>query len=240
VTFTEISARPDPACGVFETIAVRDGRVQALERHLDRLGAAVADLYGRRLPPDLAGRARAVAASLTGEHRLRVRAQPAADRLMVRIETEPRADSQQTVMLNPVIVPGGLGAYKWCDRRLLDSLSSPGVTPLIVDVGGEVLEAGWANVWIVEGGHIITPVADGRLLPGIIRSLVLERAPALGFTASTELISIARARQADAVFLTSSLRYAVDAALGGGPSAHDHSPAVLILRTALSAAGWEA
>jgi para-aminobenzoate synthetase/4-amino-4-deoxychorismate lyase len=177
-----------------------------------------------------------------GEHRLRVRAHPAAGDLVVRIETEPlaRPESQPTIMLTPVLVPGGLGAYKWCDRRLLDNRSSRGVTPLIVDVEGEVLEAGWANVWIVEGSYIVTPAADGRLLPGITRSLLLERAPALGLTASTEPISLARAREADAIFLTSSLRYAVSAVLDGGRSSHHHCPAVPILSTALSNAGWDA
>jgi para-aminobenzoate synthetase/4-amino-4-deoxychorismate lyase len=102
-----------------------------------------------------------------------------------------------------------------------------------------VLEAAWANVWIVEGGRIVTPAADGRLLPGITRSLLLECGPALGLTASTEPISVGRAREADAIFLTSSLRYAATAALDGGPSPHRRSPVVKVLRTALSGAGWD-
>ena len=136
-------------------------------------------------------------------------------------------------------MPGGLGRYKWCDRRLLDNLSSRQSAPLIVDVEGDVLEASWANVWIVEGGRIVTPAADGRLLPGVTRSLLLECDPALGLTASTEPISVGRAREADAIFLTSSLRYAVTAALDGGPSPHRHSPVVKVLRTALRGAGWD-
>ena len=41
------SAPPDPALGVFETLLVRDGTAQALDAHLARLAASVADLYGR-------------------------------------------------------------------------------------------------------------------------------------------------------------------------------------------------
>ncbi len=245
MTGTEVSAggaRPDPRRGVFETLAVRDGRVQALARHIERLAAAVVDLYGQPLPRDLETRVRRIARPLRGEHRLRVRAHPAPGGLVVRIETEPFSaqQPQPTIVLSSVLMPGGLGRYKWCDRRILDSLGSGPSAPLIVDVEGDVLEAAWANVWIVEGARIVTPAADGRLLPGITRSLLLERAPALGLTASTEPISVGRAREADAIFLTSSLRYAVSAELDGGPLAHRHSPVVQVLRTALSGAGWDA
>jgi para-aminobenzoate synthetase / 4-amino-4-deoxychorismate lyase len=234
-------ARPDPTCGVFETLAARDGRAQALDRHLERLATAVAELYGQQLPRELEHRLRGIAQQLTGEHRLRVRAQPAAGALVTGVETEPfaRPEPPPTIMLVPVLVPGGLGAYKWCDRRLVDEWSSRGVTPLIVDVSGELLEAAWANVWIVEGDQIITPAADGRLLAGIARLLALEHAPEVGLTASTEAISLERAREADAIFLTSSLRYAVSAAIDGDPSPHRECPAVAVLRSALSCAGWD-
>jgi para-aminobenzoate synthetase / 4-amino-4-deoxychorismate lyase len=113
VTLTEVSAvgaRPDPARGVFETLAVRDGRLQALER----LAAAVGELYSHRLPHGLENHARRIARALMGEHRLRVRAHPTPGSLIVRIETEPFSapEPQPTIMLSPVLVPGGLGRYK--------------------------------------------------------------------------------------------------------------------------------
>ncbi len=236
-----IGARPDPARGVFETLAVRDGRLQALDRHLERLDSAVGDLYGYPLPRDLKARVRGMAQALMGQHLLRVRAHPAPGGLAVRIETEPFSaqQPQRTIMLSPVLLPGGLGRYKWCDRRPLDSLGFQKSVPLIVDVEGDVLEAAWANVWIVEGRRIVTPAADGRLLPGITRSLLLECAPALGLTASAEPISLARAREADAIFLTSSLRYAAGAALDHSSSPHCYSPVVMAVRNALSGAGWD-
>jgi para-aminobenzoate synthetase / 4-amino-4-deoxychorismate lyase len=244
VTGTEaaaVAARPDPARGVFETLAVRDGHLQALDRHLERLDAAVGDLYGDPLPRDLKTRVRGIAQALTGRHLLRVRAHPAPDGLAVQIETEPFSarQPQRTIMLSPVLLPGGLGRYKWCDRRLLDGLGFRQSVPLIVDVDGDVLEAGWANVWIVEGRRIVTPAADGRLLPGITRSLLVECAPALGLTVSTEPISIDRAREADTIFLTSSLRYAASAALDDSSSPHSYSPVVMVVRDALSGADWD-
>jgi para-aminobenzoate synthetase/4-amino-4-deoxychorismate lyase len=65
---------------------------------------------------------------------------------------------------------------------------------LVVDADGEVLEASWANVFIVEGGRHITPPADGRLLPGIIRARI---------GADEEPITLERYEAADAVYLTS-------------------------------------
>ena len=86
----------------------------------------------------------------------------------------------------------------------------------------------------------MTPAADGRLLPGITRSLLLECAPTLELTVSTEPISLARMHEADAIFLTSSLRYAASAALDDKSSPHCYSRVVMVVRDALSAADWDA
>jgi para-aminobenzoate synthetase/4-amino-4-deoxychorismate lyase len=60
--------------------------------------------------------------------------------------------------------------HKWADRRAVDEATQRlGATPLILDEDGSVLEAAWANVWIREGDRLVTPPADGRLLPGVTR-----------------------------------------------------------------------
>jgi len=221
--------RPDPARGVFETLLVREGRVQALDRHLQRLAAAVGDIYGAELPVDLAGRAATAATGTSGDHRLRVRAVPGPRGLTVGIEVEPLAlpDPRVPPSLDPLLLPGGLGAHKWCDRRLVDRHGDRTTVPLIVDRGEDVLEAAWANVWIVEGPTIVTPPADGRLLPGITRGLVLEGAPRLGLLTRVEPLPLARARRADAIFLTSSLRHAVAATLEAGRRAETTAETVI-------------
>jgi para-aminobenzoate synthetase/4-amino-4-deoxychorismate lyase len=66
------------------------------------------------------------------------------------------------------VLPGGLGAHKWVDRDLL-----AGHEPLIVDLSGEVLESGSGNVFLVEGDTLVTPPADGRILPGVTRARLL-------------------------------------------------------------------
>ena len=106
-------------------------------------------------------------------------------------------------MLEPFALPGGLGAHKWRDRRLLDTLAAlrPGAVPLLVDTDGLVLEAAYANVWIAEGDALITPPADGRILPGTTRAALLAQHDG----AREEPIDLDRLASADALFLTSSI-----------------------------------
>jgi branched-subunit amino acid aminotransferase/4-amino-4-deoxychorismate lyase/phosphoglycolate phosphatase-like HAD superfamily hydrolase len=237
----ELLDRPDPAKGVFETIAVADGAIQALDEHLERIDRSVTDLYDLRLPADTATRARTAAGTLDGRYRMRIQAIPGADDLTVRISTEPyaRPDPDRVYTLTPITLPGGLGPHKWSDRRLLDRLSSEASVPLLVDADGDVLEAAWANVWILEGDRIVTPPTDGRILPGVTRALLLAHAGAVGLTAATEPIPLERARRADAVFLTSSLRLAARATLDGRAAGPAGAGTIGAIRTALQAVGWD-
>jgi para-aminobenzoate synthetase/4-amino-4-deoxychorismate lyase len=233
---------PDRAQGVFETMLVRGRRVSAMARHLHRLSHSVAALYGTELPADLCARVIAQAAGLEGEHRLRVDVIPGED---ASITTAPVAAGSRTpVTLEPLVVPGGLGAHKWRDRRLLDVVArdrdttSPRAaglpSPLLIDSDETVLEAGWGNVWLIEGGQrLVTPPTDGRILPGVTRALLLQLAPSLGLRPSQETISLERLRAAPVTFATSAIRLAVPATLGGSPAAP--APIVDRIRTALTA-----
>ena len=111
--------------------------------------------------------------------------------------------------------------------------------PLLVEADGDVLEAAWANVWILEGNRIVTPAADGRILPGVTRALLLARAGSVGLTAAAEPIALERAQRADAVFLTSSLRLAAHAALDGSAAGPAGAATIGAIRTALQAVGWD-
>jgi para-aminobenzoate synthetase/4-amino-4-deoxychorismate lyase len=203
---------PDRAQGVFETMLVRSGRAHSLQRHLERLTHSVAALYGTRLPAGLHRSLSDIAAGLTGEHRLRVDAVPGRE---VAVTTQLVAPGHRApVTLEPLVVPGGLGPHKWRDRRLLDARPAD-PAPLLVDTDATVLEAAWGNVWLLEGDRLITPPADGRILPGVTRALLLELAPSLGLRAYEEPISLDRLRAAPVTFATSSIRLAVPAGLAG-------------------------
>ena len=136
------------------------------------------------------------------------------------IAAEPLAaePAPEAVTLSPAVLPGGLGAHKWCDRRLLDELARRlDAVPLLLDLDGDVLEAAYANLFIVEGTHLITPPLDGRQLPGTVRARVLALHPA-----REERLSLDRIAAADEVLLASSVRGIHPARLSDGPEPHFH------------------
>jgi len=218
--------RPDPALGVFETVLVQDGRPMTLEAHLERLAASIHELYGAAPPPTLVAGAVAAAAQTRERSRLRVLADPNG---RVRITVSPAGPPyalQYPARLEPFTLPGGLGAHKWRDRGLLDALaaSARGAVPLLVDTDGCVLEAAYANVWIVEGDELITPPTDGRILPGTMRAALVAGDRAV----RVQPIELERLAEADAVFLTSSISGRHPARLEHGPRS-GRRPAVTIL-----------
>jgi para-aminobenzoate synthetase/4-amino-4-deoxychorismate lyase len=219
--------RPDPAHGLLETIAVRGGVPVALDAHLARLERSARVVLGRAPAADLAERARALAATAPVD--------PARLRIVLdsdgaeRLELGPSsAPAQRPVTLVPLALPGGLGEHKWADRRLVDAAPP---TALLCDLDGAVLEAAWGNVWAVEGDALLTPPADGRLLPGVTRARLLERVPA----AREAPLTLDRLAAADAVLVSSSLRLVTPAALEGRPAGTRAAPLAAALREELAA-----
>src|ERR687897_488351 len=202
--------RPDPESGVFETTLVRGGVAVDARAHLARLERSLHALYGAELPSDLRERVAAAAAAAPLQ-RLRVVA--AAHECTVNAEPLDSEPAPEPVTVAPALLPGGLGAHKWHDRRLVDELAARlDAVPLLVDLDGDVLEAAYANVFIVEGTHLITPPLDGRQLPGTVRARVLALHPA-----REERITLDRVAGADELLLASSIRGINPAQLVDGP-----------------------
>jgi para-aminobenzoate synthetase/4-amino-4-deoxychorismate lyase len=202
---------------------VKDGRALRLELHLARLRASVASLYGAELSASLAPEIAEAAQRVPGAGRLRVSLHPTfarAPRGEHRSGRVPVAGFDSSIDVSSLepsagvrmrawTVPGGLGRHKWSDRRLLEAIeaSGPGEPPLLVDADGFLLEASRANVFVLgPDGILRTPPDDGRILPGIARSLVLSRAPALGLEVSPARLVLDDLIHARGVVLTSALR----------------------------------
>jgi para-aminobenzoate synthetase/4-amino-4-deoxychorismate lyase len=208
------ASRPDAERGVFSTMLVRDGAPVDLLAHLARLRDSVRELYAQGLPDGLEQDVRD-AANAHGLARLRVLAFPGKETVEVEVHPLGRLDLEPLVLV-PAVLPGGLGAHKWRDRRLLDELRQQlGAVPLLVDLDGHVLEAAHANVWIREGTTLVTPPLDGRILPGTVRARFLADPPA-GRTVHVEPITLERVGAADELLLSSSLRALHPARLAGG------------------------
>ncbi len=196
--------RPDGARGLFETLRVRDGAAEHVDAHLRRL---VASARANGLPK-VDGRSQiAAAARALGTGRLRLDLGPDG---ALTTTVGPLPGATGPVLLAPCLLPGGLGAHKWADRRLVDALAAQlGAVPLIVDGDGAILEVAWASVWAQEGARLLTPPADGRILPGLTRARLLEEDP----RCSVVPLTLARLRRADAIWISSALRGLVPARL---------------------------
>jgi para-aminobenzoate synthetase / 4-amino-4-deoxychorismate lyase len=201
--------RPHPAAGIFTSLAVTAGVTRGLDAHLARLAASAGALYGKDLPGSLrADLARCLAARPTG--RLRISVRPVGGPLQATVEVVPRTAPPLTVTLRPMAVPGGIGGHKYRDRRLLAALAeSEGAGPdeqvLLTDETGELLETDRANVFAVIDGVLLTPPADGRLLPGTTRAAVLRAARGLGVRTGQKPLTLDELAEASEVFVTNAV-----------------------------------
>ncbi len=208
--------RPDRQQGVIETLLVLDGDPVELDAHLTRLGVSLTALFPNRIPPS--GLADEIEAAANGMARggLRVTVAPGVDDgLDVVVEAVKIGPRQILPPVPPaveacaMVVRGGLGGHKWADRALLDETqtsSGADSVPLIFDWDETLLEASRANVFVAFGRTLLTPPADGRILPGIARTRALEAAAKAGFEARQVPLLREDLAGADEVFLTGSLR----------------------------------
>ena len=226
--------------GVFTSVRVSAGRGHDLDGHIARLDESTWQLFGKHLPPSLrTDLADCLAGRPSG--RLRVTARPVGGPLQITVEVIPAGPAPETVALHPVTIPGGLGAHKWLDRRLLARMTDvAGLGPdehlLIQDRNGEVLETDRANVFAVIDGILHTPPADGRLLPGISRAAVLRLAGCDGIDTKEEPLSNQRLLAASEVFVTNSVQGVVPVrSLAGLTAAKEAGPVASHLQRGLAA-----
>ena len=203
----------DRSLGVFTTLLVWAGQPIDLDAHLERLSESVAECYGSKLPRDLRDRVTALAATVATPSRLRITAGPnPQEGLDVDVVAVPRASPLRAPFtLVPVVLPGGLGAHKYGDRRRLDvpsglvSPTSSSADYLLVDTDGGVLETGRGNVFMVTDGQVSTPPLDGRILPGITRRRAIDALDSIGLQVVERAIAVEELTGATEVFVTSSL-----------------------------------
>ncbi|MGX5359600.1 bifunctional anthranilate synthase component I family protein/aminotransferase class IV [Kocuria sp. KH4] len=209
----ELPARvPRRAEGVFTTLLVEEGEPVQLDAHLRRLGASCLTCCGAALPRGVREEVLAHAAELPGPHRLRITAAPAPEGgLDVRVTaTALPPGPVPPWRLVPVRLPGGLGGHKWADRRALVPEPEPGLwsrscDPLLVDADGTVLETGRANLFAVLDGTVITPPADGRILPGVVRARALGALRRSGRPVDERALRLEELAAATEVFVTNSV-----------------------------------
>ncbi len=77
---------------------------------------------------------------------------------------------------------------------------------LMLNTAGNAASSAISNLFLLKGDQMITPSLDQAVLPGIMRRVLLDEATSLAFKCQERPVSPAELVQADAVFLTNSLR----------------------------------
>jgi branched-chain amino acid aminotransferase len=233
-------ARIDPADrgftlgdGLFETLAVRDGKILRLEKHLRRLGHGCEVL---RLPPPPDGLTEAIAAVLQANAlkdaavRVTYTRGPGARGLPLPATCEP------TLLVTAAPLPpprppascivatvtrrnehsplSRIKSTNYLDNILAreEARQRNAADALLLNGAGNLAEAAAANVFIVKDGQVMTPPLEDGALEGIMRAEIIARTGA-----AERSLSLADAAGADEVFLSNSLGLQAAVQLDGAP-----------------------
>jgi len=212
--------------GLFETLRTWNGRASLLPRHLDRLCDSARnlglDLAGGGLPDQAAVCDLLTATGLGPDAMLRitmtggVEARKPPVLWMTARPLPARSAAPVKVVLFPhdLHATDPLRAHKslnYWSRRLAHSWAESvgAVDCLFRADDGRLLEASRHNVLIVPrdlAATIATPSLDGSIVPGIMRATVLDFARASGYRIEERSVSIDELLDAEAVYLTNSVR----------------------------------
>jgi branched-subunit amino acid aminotransferase/4-amino-4-deoxychorismate lyase len=77
---------------------------------------------------------------------------------------------------------------------------------ILVDDEGRIFEGATSNMFLARGGGLVTPPAEGAILPGVLRAKVEELAGANGIPVIEAFARVSDLRRDDGMLLTSSVR----------------------------------
>ncbi len=217
--------------GVYDTWRTYDGRPFMLAAHLRRLAGATRRL---RLPAPGASTAwdarsrRLLRRNGLGDGALRL----TITRGDAGTSPMPTAPARPTVLLTVRPLPSMLATLQargvaivllpfardagpdWADVKLVGHASAVvgrmvavrrrAFDGLYVTRDGLVTEATTANLFVVERGTLFTPPADGTILRGVTRDVVIRLARRRGIAVRETAVPVERLRRAAEVFVTAS------------------------------------
>lgn len=215
--------------GLFETMAVVDGRPVFLDKHLDRLGRGASALG---LPEPDAERLAAEAQHLThatGHGVLKIlytagsggrgygRPEPVQPRRILSLHAAPSHPAERwhsgirvTVSRVRLAHQPAVAGIKHLNRleQVLARRQSDqaGVAEgLMRDQYGHFIEATMSNLFLVIGGEVRTPFLESCGVVGIMRNAIMAHLVDQGFEAEEELVDDADLGRASEVFLCNSI-----------------------------------
>lgn len=242
--------------GLFETIAVRDGKLRFLELHLDRLLAGCERL---RLPgPDRSGLA-AQLAVVTGEVRHGVL------KVILTRGPGPRGyalpvPTRTTVACSVAATEPGVAqpvTVRWCETMVSANPATAGLKTLgrleqvlaraewseqdsaeglMTSTEGRLIGGTSSNVFLVTGDRLLTPSVERAGISGIMRRVVLDAARREGVAVTVADLPPSSVAGAAEVFLTNALT-GIRPVQRLGAQSWDIGPVTRLLQAALLRAG---
>jgi branched-subunit amino acid aminotransferase/4-amino-4-deoxychorismate lyase len=202
--------------GLYETLKLVDGVPVFFEEHVARLQSGLDEL-GVELPFAKAELAeQIVRLSQTSEVpngacRLLVTAGPADGKPSLLIQTDQRAFPEpplRVIAYRGVRVRAQLKAMTVMQSFLAQRAAKDAGADdaILVDDDGHIFEGATSNMFVVRGGGLVTPPAEGAILPGVLRAKVEQLAEANGVTVVEAFVRVADLRADDGMLLTSSVR----------------------------------
>lgn len=215
--------------GLFETIAVINGKLRLWERHMARLARGEQRL---NLPRQNKNRLLQEAASLVSP-----KGRAVVKVILTRGQGgrgyRPSRTPQTTRILSLHAWPDYPPAWyqkgitlRVCDTRIGRSISLAGLKHLnrleqvlarhewddpevpeglMLDENNHVIEGTQSNLFFIKNGGLFTPNLENSGVAGIVRELVLEVAEELGIGCTITDVSLADLIKAEALFITNSL-----------------------------------
>jgi branched-subunit amino acid aminotransferase/4-amino-4-deoxychorismate lyase len=202
--------------GLYETIKLVDGIPVFFDEHVARLTHGIAAL-GLDKPvdkPELAGQICRLSEATEvrdGACRLLVTAGAPNGAPSLLVQTDRRTFPQRP--LNVITYRGVRVSAQYKAMTVMQSYlaqqaaKAAGVDDaLLVDDEGQIFEGATSNIFVVRAGGLITPPAEGDILPGVLRAKLEELATAAGIPVVEAWARVADLRPDDGVLLTSSVR----------------------------------
>lgn len=218
---------------VYETMRTAGGRALELEPHLDRLDRSSRGI-GLEPPFSHAEIDDAITAThdASGNDESYVRVIVTRGAGPIALDPRMSTDPTLVILVKPLELPpaelyerglavimvctlktGGLldpqlktGNYLGSVLALREAAAKGGDDAILCNDLGEVAEGASSNVFVVSGSEIATPHLEAGLLAGITRETVCELASEAGHPPQERVVTVTECRQADELFLTSSIR----------------------------------
>jgi branched-subunit amino acid aminotransferase/4-amino-4-deoxychorismate lyase len=249
--------------GVFETLRIEGARILGLAEHLERLCSGAERVLPDTDPAARASLPATITSGLSEvlgvaragtEVDLVARVTLTGGPLVASANWPPRTASSPTVAITLHVAPSlplppatalRVAGRRWpADIKSTSYLASVlatreaqtrGADVAVLHDGDELLEGAEGNLLLLRDGGLVTPAADGRILAGVTRSLVLGVARAAGLEVAEGVVRIADVATADALITTSAVQRIRVLSSLDGTSLRGDEPTVALLREGLAA-----